>query len=225
MCFSASASFGAGVVLSIIGVATLRKVKQPTQVPFASLPLLFAAQQITEGFLWLSFTNTEFEFLRTPTTYIFLFFAQVVWPAIVPLSILLLKKPSERKVIPKLLTVIGAAIAVFLAYCLYAYHIEANAVGHHIAYKQDYPISLKRFGAVLYISATILPPFFFRQKSMLALGVTILISYAVTAIFYQGYILSVWCFFAAILSCIVYFVIYEMNKNHKNRSIFPKFRK
>jgi len=223
MCFSASASFGAGIVLSVIGIATLRSVKQPAQIPFASLPLLFAVQQIAEGFLWLSFTNTNFEFLRTPSTYTFLFFAQVAWPAIVPTSILILKKPADRKLIPKLLAVIGGAIAVFLAYCLFTYDIEANAGGHHIAYKQDYPVSLKRFGAVLYISATILPPFFFKQKSMLILGVTILISYAITAIFYQGYILSVWCFFSAIMSCIIYFIINEINKQQKHRLAARKF--
>lgn len=223
MCFSASASFGAGIVLTVIGVATLRKVKQPTQIPFAALPLLFAAQQITEGFLWLSFTNASFTFLRTPATYIFLFFAQVVWPAIVPTSILMLKKPADRKFIPKLLAAIGGAIAIFLGYCLFTFPIEANAIGNHIAYKQDYPVNLKSFAAALYISATILPPFFFKQRSMLTLGVTILISYVVTAIFYQGYILSVWCFFAAIMSCIIYFVIKELNKNHKIRAKHTPF--
>ena len=84
MCFSASASFGAGVVLSVIGVASIKKAKSPTQIIFASIPLIFAVQQITEGFLWLSLTHSNFASLKQVTTYIFLFFAQIVWPIWVP---------------------------------------------------------------------------------------------------------------------------------------------
>ena len=54
MCFSANASFGAGVVLTIIGVAAIKKVQHPSQILFASIPLLFAVQQISEGILWIT---------------------------------------------------------------------------------------------------------------------------------------------------------------------------
>lgn len=36
MCFSASASFGAGVVLNVIGVASIKKAQHSTHLPFAS---------------------------------------------------------------------------------------------------------------------------------------------------------------------------------------------
>lgn len=51
MCFSASVSFSAGAVLSVIGVATLRQVKRPAEILFAATPILFALQQIAEGLL------------------------------------------------------------------------------------------------------------------------------------------------------------------------------
>ena len=40
MCFSAPANFIAGTALSVIGVATLRKTKTRSEIPFAIIPLL-----------------------------------------------------------------------------------------------------------------------------------------------------------------------------------------
>ena len=90
MCFSASASFGAGIVLSVIGIASLKKVQHASQIPFAALPLIFAIQQFSEGILWLVLPNLEYLILRQVITYVFLFFAQIVWPVWVPFAILLL---------------------------------------------------------------------------------------------------------------------------------------
>lgn len=97
MCFSASASFGAGVILSVIGIASIKKVQSPSQIIFVSIPLIFAVQQIMEGFLWLALTNTHYAPLQKFTTYVFLFFAQVVWPFWVPYVILKLEIKERRK--------------------------------------------------------------------------------------------------------------------------------
>ena len=80
MCFSAGASFAAGAVLSIIGVGSIRKAQSPSQVLFASIPLVFSVQQVSEGVLWLALQNSKFESLAPLATYLFLFFAQVLWP-------------------------------------------------------------------------------------------------------------------------------------------------
>lgn len=55
MCFSAAASFIAGVSLTTIGVVTLKKARNRAEIPFASIPLLFGIQQLIEGTLWLAF--------------------------------------------------------------------------------------------------------------------------------------------------------------------------
>jgi len=56
MCFSASASFIAGMSLSAIGVAALRNTEARTEQPLAMMPLLFGVQQLTEGVTWLTFS-------------------------------------------------------------------------------------------------------------------------------------------------------------------------
>jgi hypothetical protein len=53
MCFSATANFVGSGVLTPVGVVTLTKVKHRRELLFASLPVLFAIHQFTEGFVWL----------------------------------------------------------------------------------------------------------------------------------------------------------------------------
>src|SRR6185312_1930389 len=211
MCFSASASFGAGVVLSVIGVASIKKVKQPSQFIFASIPLVFALQQITEGFLWLALTNPAYAFIQQATTYTFLFFVQVVWPIWVLLAMLLLEKDERRKKIQKIFLATGILVSTYLAYCLVTFTPIASNIGYHITYQQNYLKGFSRYGGLLYMLATVVSPLFSSVKKMWAIGTTILISYIITDIFYENYITSVWCFFASIISISVFWVMYKIN--------------
>jgi len=213
MCFSAGASFGAGIVLSVIGVASIKKASSPSQISFASIPLIFAVQQITEGFVWLSLSNPAYAAYQQMATYNFLFFAQVVWPVWVPFAILKLEPKALRKKSEKILVGIGALVSLYLAYCLFSYPVESKIFGYHISYLQDYPSTLSFLCGFLYIVATIVPPFFSRIRRMWVLGAAILISYIITSIFYTDYIVSVWCFFASVISIAVYATLPAPNRS------------
>jgi hypothetical protein len=215
MCFSATASFGAGIMLSGIGIASIKKADTSSKLFFACIPLIFGVQQITEGFIWLALSNPDFIPMKEPSTYLFLFFAQIVWPFWVPFSILKLEKDQRRKKIEKILMIVGAIVSIYLAYCLIFFKVEAKIIGMHISYFQDYPKDLSHYGGILYVLATIAPPFFSSVKKMWILGAAILISYIITTIFYTDYIVSVWCFFAAIISITVYAIMYGV-KNPSN---------
>lgn len=211
MCFSASASFGAGVVLTVVGVVTIKKTHNDTKWLFAAIPFFFGVQQLAEGVLWLALPHPEYLNIQKIFTHIFVFFAQVLWPIWVPLAILLLEKKGTRKNIQKALVAIGVLTGISLAYCLMNYTVEAKIVGNHIAYFQDYPSSLKIVGILLYLMATLLPPFFSHTKHMWMFGTAILLSYIITAIFYDHYILSVWCFFSSIISIYIYIIMRDLS--------------
>jgi hypothetical protein len=215
MCFSASASFGAGVVLSVIGVAAIRKVQRPSQFAFASIPLIFAIQQISEGFVWLSLIDPFYASLEMGATYSYLFFAQIVWPLFVPLAFLYFEKDDKPKIFGKILVAIGAIVSFYLTYCLFAYHVQAKNISYHIAYEQDYPELLSGFGILFYVVATIVPPFLSRLKYMWVLGVAILVSYIITYIFYTDYLTSVWCFFASIISITLFVIMHQIEPMDK----------
>ena len=219
MCFSTSSSFGAGAILTVIGVASIKKVKSPAQIPFASIPLIFAVQHITEGFVWLSLSNPSYALSRQAGTDNFLFFAQVVWPVWVPFAMLKLEPKSRRRLASKILVGIGAMVSAYLAYCLLTFPVEAQIVGSHISYEQKYPAAIGRYSGFFYVVATIVPPFLSRIRRMWLLGTTIFISYVITTIFYTDYIVSVWCFFASIISISIFAIMYELNRPKK---VVPK---
>lgn len=119
MCFSAVASFTAGGLLSVAGVTSLATVKEKRFLPFASIPLLFALQQFSEGFVWLSLENANYAEFQYYSVNIFLIFAQVVWPFFVPLSYLIMEPDPKRKKWLIGFTLIGLMVSAFLAASMY----------------------------------------------------------------------------------------------------------
>jgi hypothetical protein len=218
MCFSASASFGAGIVLAAISIASIKKAQKPSQIYFASIPIIFCVQQVAEGFLWLALTKPVYAPLEHITTYIFLFFAQVVWPLWIPYATLKLEKEEKEKNFQRVLLGIGLLVSSFLGYCLVSYSVEAKIIGYHITYLQDYPIVFGGYGDLLYIIATIAPPLFSNIKKMWLLSITIIISYIITKIFYVDYIISVWCFFSSIISISILIIMDEIKNPSKKHS-------
>jgi len=210
MCFSATASFGAGVVLTVIGVATLKKTHHPSQWLFACIPFFFGVQQMAEGLLWLSIPNPQYAGIQKPATFVFLFFAQVLWPLWIPIAVLLLEKNETNKQIQRVLVGAGVMVGSYLAYSLLRFHVEAKITGHHIQYVQDYSVSLRYYSYALYGLATILPPFFSHIRGMKMLGISVLVSYLITALFYDHYVLSVWCFFSSLISLSIYTILKGM---------------
>jgi hypothetical protein len=216
MCFSTGASFGASIVLSVIGVAALKKAKAPHQVPLACIPLIFAVQQFSEGFVWLYLSNPHFAWAKA-SPYLFLLFAQIVWPLWVPVSVAILEPDIKRKKILTLLIGVGLLVAAYFAHRLWTYGVHPNIDGHHVAYKQFYRDSLNHVADVLYGLATLVPIFLSKVKRMWMFGLTVLTAYVVTYIFYVNYILSVWCFFSAIMSVLIYVILKGMKTMENKR--------
>jgi len=219
MCFSANESFISGSVLTIIGVASVVKAKTPSRAAaFASIPFIFAIQQFSEGFVWLSLTNSSYHGLQQISTYIFLIFAHITWPTWLPLSILLLEKKGKRKNILFLLLGAGIVLSSYYAFSLASYPVTAEIDGYHIKYITDYPSALVTVGSIFYGVATILPTFISSVNRMRFLVIAITLSYIATSVFYHEYIVSVWCYFAALLSVIIYWILYGLQKISFNKS-------
>jgi len=200
MCFSAGASFGAAAILGTAGVVTLTKTKNKSQWMFAAMPLLFGMQQLCEGFEWLSFNNHDFENYRSPMMYLFLIFAQVLWPTWVPLSIYSMEPDKKRKKVLGIVSVSGLLSSALLGYRLLFYAISSEVMGHHIRYDISSPEWMIIVSSILYFISTLVAPFSSTLKYMKLLGGIMLTALVVTEAFYEKYLISVWCFFAALLS-------------------------
>lgn len=213
MCFSATVSFSAGAVLTVIGFASLKKTNKSSQRLFAAIPLLFAVQQFTEGILWITLPNSEYLQLEKISATVFIIIAQIVWPIWLPLSIQQIEKNRPAAQILSFFVVFGFLVSLYLGWCLITYGIKAEINGYHISYNLPYPNVFRGFGEYFYVLVTIIPPFVSHCRKMWLLGLTILVSYLATIIYYDNYLISVWCFFAALISVIVYFVLEKIKVN------------
>lgn len=219
MCFSAEASFVGGVTLVVIGAATIRKVKSPSQIMFASIPLLFGLQQLAEGFLWISLPNPEAKLMQQVSIKFFLFFSNVLWPIWVPLSIYNIEKNKKVKKIVALLTGIGIIVAVFYTATLLLQKVNPQIIEHHIKYGFK-PLTPLHMGIlVLYVLATI-PPFFLSSYTYVRyFGAIMLVGLLVSLIFYLQCLTSVWCFFGAIISIVIYFILKKIDDENPPKTI------
>ncbi|MFD2518331.1 DUF6629 family protein [Salinimicrobium flavum] len=206
MCFSATASFGASGVLLIIGAVSILKANGMRQLPFAVIPLIFAIQQFTEGLLWLSLERA-YPGNEGILTRFYLFFAEVMWPVWIPLCFLWLEHNTTRRRILKVLSGAGFLVAGYMAYCLMTYEVQSLIAENHIKYFLDYPRPLHGYGNLLYGLATVVPAFVSKAKGMEIFGLLVLVSYLVSFIYFRDSLISVWCFFAAVISISVWFLL------------------
>jgi hypothetical protein len=226
MCFSPGASFAGGVIISAIGIVTVRKVHKPSQILFASIPLFFGVQQIAEGFLWLTLPLSEYESIQKLFSYTFLIMAQVIWPSMIPLSVLLMEESPRKKKILTALLAVGGILSLYYGYCLISYNVAPQIAGFHIQYNSDFPDNLALVAFIFYLVATICPLFVSSIKRTHLMGILMSLSCLVTAIFFTQFLTSVWCFFAALLSGVVYWILsdslrdFNLQKLHLLKNTF-----
>lgn len=199
MCFSATASFVAGGALTATGGLTLAQARTKWELPFASIPLLFGIQQAIEGVVWLSF---GFPLLNMVATYAFSMFSHVLWPIFVPIAILLLEKDPVRKKALRLFVGIGLAVGLYLLYFILVDGITAKIINRSISY--DATHLYLSFVLMLYVFATCVSGFVSSHRIINIFGSVMLMSFFVAGWFFAETLVSVWCFFAAILSVVVY---------------------
>jgi hypothetical protein len=214
MCFSAGASFTAGALLTLVGTETYRKVHKHAQLVLASIPVFFAVQQFAEGVVWLTIGQAAHAGLRAVSSNIFLIFALAVWPVMVPLSVLMLEENRTRKIIITTLLAVGAAVAAYYSYGL-VFHNDVNAriIGAHIVYGDNTPPgALDIIAVFFYLVAALGPLFVSSIKRVYWLGIVMSVSFIVSAMFYFRSLTSVWCFFAAVISLLVFYIIDEAHK-------------
>jgi len=211
MCFSTEASFSAGIILAVSGAVALKKVNHSSQIMFASMPLLFSIQQFTEGFVWITLTHPEYAHLQNIPIHIFMFFAQTLWPLWVPISLYFIEKNQARKKIFLLLIGAGLLLSGYHFYRAIYYEIHVSITPNHIAYRLDFNLIQKTILAISYFSLTIIAPFISSIKRMPYLGILIFCSFLISKIFFTDSFISVWCFFAAIISVVVVLIINKMN--------------
>ena len=202
MCFSASASFVAGAALSAAGVVTLRMTSRKAEIPFAMIPLLFGLQQLTEGLIWLSFRK-ESMLPNATLTFIYSLFSHVLWPIYIPFAVGLLETVPLRRKAVAACQIAGTAVGLYLLYFIVQFPVTSRVLEKHIAY--DSPHFYIVAVMLLYLTATCASSLFSSSRVIQVFGALSLATFIAAYAIHVATFFSVWCFFAAILSFIIYY--------------------
>lgn len=197
--FSATASFAASGVLIGASVITLSSMKGKSARLFALIPLLFAVQQVIEGFQWLAVSN------GTPNLalgYAFLLFAHLIWPIFLPLAALEAEADPLRRKLIMVCLALGIFSSAVLGYALLTEPLVVTGLYRTIHYAVEAPFDwLLPFTYVISVvgSGLLVKRYWIQMFALLGLFGLI-----VSFLMYTEAFASVWCFFAAVLSlCVI----------------------
>jgi hypothetical protein len=208
MCFSAEASFAAGVALLPAGAFCLRQAlkKDVRFLALASVPVLFGLQQLCEGLVWVGLESGN-PALARGAAFFFLFFALPFWPFWIPASSVLLEAGKRTR----LVLLAGALLGSAFGWTLYAPTVQGSdrwlsvrMVHHSIQYDLTVLPAFRMVPPVcwtlLYLAVVFAPLLLSSDVYFRLFLVTLALAAAVSYVFFRYAFESVWCFFAAVLS-------------------------
>lgn len=212
MCFSAIVSFSAAAGLSWLGIATIGQTTSKRELLLASFPCLFAVQQTCEGLVWIGKNNSYFTQSGNVATYGFLLFATSIWLVLSPLAIYLLTEDINRKRFLLGLAIGGGGLGIYLFGWILARGVEPQLFSGNLFYDLRF---IPFYEVIKYVYLAIISvPFLIAESSSLQLfGVSVVVSFICSQLFFQVTLVSVWCFFAAILSGFLYFIIKDVSSS------------
>ena len=213
MCFSATASFTASAALSVIAVLTYRQVRQRGYFWLVNVTSCFAMQQFLEGLLWLTYQGRLAASWQPLLIYAFLFFAYLFWPTYTPLAILQLERVKIRRRYLKILAGLGGLVSATLGILLVYGGAGAAVIDCRVVYQTGMVLGLdmhrllEMVVSLAYVISTVGAILISTAPGLPLLGLALALSYLIALYFYYSAFVSVWCFFAALLSLMIYGIV------------------
>lgn len=229
MCFSATVSYSAAVVLAGTGLYAVQQARRlhPPYWMWALVPVFFGLQQAFEGRVWqeLDAGNAN---AGLPYALGFHFFSHFLWLWWLPLCSYLVE-PGQTGNIGKLRKRVFAGCAIFgafagtLVYSVMLLHPEWMSVTvreHSIVYDFIAPyrgnIHIPITPVMLYAFIILVPLLFSSHRQIRIFGGLVVLSVVLASAAYNKAFVSVWCFFAAVLSLYLVYMIRRLGAESKS---------
>ena len=200
MCFSVEADVAIGLAVGVVGVDALRHVTRPQQWPLAALPIVFAAHQLNEAFVWWGLDGTLASSVARVAAWAYLLVAFLL-PVAVPVAVSLVEPERRRRQLMWGCAALGSIVSTALIVALVRGGPEARIEHLHIAYAVD--ISFGDGWALLYVVATCGAVVASSNRRIALLGLLNLVAVAVLASLLLTGVVSLWCAWAAVVSVLI----------------------
>lgn len=207
MCFSAAASFSTAAITGTVGFMTLSKAANLRELPLAAAPLIFGLQQALEGVIWLTVSRTGAVPYVGRVVDLFLIIALILWPILVPAAVGLVESRSQRQMIIYALLLPALGMALYGAHDIATHNFSVQAVQHTLCYVNAAPYPPIMMAG--YILCTCGPLIIASDLILRLLGLIVGLGLVIAgSLFFLSFV-SVWCFFAAIGSAVIYLYFYR----------------
>jgi hypothetical protein len=206
MCVSAEASFAAGSVLAVAGVATVRRALRydRSMLVFSLFPALFSLHQFIEGAVWLSVDGVIDENIFR---YLYIAIAFLLWPVMTPFASAFAETNPRLRTARYVLFALGLVLGGYHAIKLaHASGIEVKDIGHSLSYIIGYDTKPPAITKYVYAALAIVPLVTLRNRAI-NLGVLVGFSFLYSYVELKAVWFSVWCLEAGIASLLVFFSI------------------
>lgn len=211
MCFSPTISYAAGGLLIASGGWSFGRAAETRLYrlyPLALVPVGFGLQQVFEGAVWTRLLESH---SAKAMSLGFLLFSHFLWPVWVPFALAVLEPPGRRKRLLGGLTVFGLLLGAAM-YLPIAWNggAEVSIVGSSLVYHTERidPQSVPHnFLQGLYALTVIIAPLLASDDKVKWLGILLGASLLLAQLIFAWAVISVWCFFAAILSGYICYLV------------------
>ena len=211
MCFSATASAAAAATLIPIGAycINIARKNMPGWLMLSAYPMAFGLHQAIECAVWLGI-NSNNQSLVDMASLGYVFFSHFFWLFWVPFSVYYMEMEGTRKRFLGILTILGFlyGLSLFIPLILREGWLVVEVVQNSLLYKTTIicgGIVDRQVVRGIYALQVFLALILSTNHKVRLFGVMIMISVIGTFAFFKYAFVSVWCFFAAILS--VYLLI------------------
>jgi hypothetical protein len=201
VCFSPEGDLVGGLVITAIGVdACLHLRGRPEYRLIAPFPILLGLHQLDETFVWWQLQGHVSHDIGVVAMWIYLLFAFVVLPTLVPTMVLLLEPRDRRRVIAPFLA-LGVVTSAVLLETMISGHPSAKLGSYHVAYTIGLQHGMVIIG--LYIAATCGSMLASGLRNVVRFGAVNLVAVIVLARLCANGFTSLWCFYAAVASAAI----------------------
>lgn len=211
MCFSATASFTSAAIIGVIGIVGVYQAQQfnKNYLALNCLPLLFAIQQFCEGMVWTSANHFSLNLWAK----LFLLFAFLIYPWYMGFATRFIAINASRKKILGFFVIIGLLYGIWSYWNILGTQYELPrlcefSVKYHISYlgidegTRGHQI-YAGITTVIYLALVLLPCYISGPRWLKWFGTLAFIAFVVTLIFEMRYLISIWCFYCAVISIFI----------------------
>jgi hypothetical protein len=220
MCFSAAASFTTAALLIPLGIyaSNLAWHKDFRYLSLTIVPIFFGIQQGMEGMEWLSLKNSQPDMIRLFALG-FLFFAYGFWLVGPASAMWIIERRPKVKLRLLTIALIGLLFGASLYLPLWIYPDWLSVVIVHASIVYQTQLIYDRFLSrdmiyLIYLAIVLCPLYLSNLDRVRFFAGLIALSMIASRYFFNYAFVSIWCFWAALLSLYIVYIVKTL-PNHE----------